>query len=41
MSAPMQEALNLTLLGGGVVVVVAALSIALFVWWKGVSDRKN
>lgn len=41
MSDPMQEALNLTLLGTGVVVAIAAISIALFVWWKRVSDRQG
>ncbi len=41
MSDPIQEALNLTLLGSGVVLVVAAISIALFVWWKRMSDRQG
>ncbi len=41
MSDPLREALNLTLLGSGIVVVLAAISIALFVWWKRVSDRQG
>lgn len=41
MSDLTREALYLTLAGGGVVVVLAAISIGLFVWWKRVSDRRG
>jgi hypothetical protein len=41
MSDTVREALNLTLLGTGVVVVLTAISIALFLWWKRASERKG
>ncbi len=41
MSDTVREALNLTLLGTGIVLVLTAISIALFVWFKRASDRRD
>jgi flagellar basal body-associated protein FliL len=41
MSDTMREALFITMIGAGVVLVIAAISIALFVWWKRASDREH
>lgn len=41
MSDITREALYLTLVGTGIVLVLTAISVGLFLWWKRSSDRKG